>query len=128
MPDHLFDSEVFQSYIAMIAGSLVLVYLVEITLAFVFGARKRRDIETVFIANSVSNPIVVTIAFLMLHFGVSYAIMNFTIIVMEVCVVLCEGAVYRHFLSGGKMNTFVLSLILNAASFGIGILLDLLNL
>jgi hypothetical protein len=112
----------------MIAGSLVLVYLVEITLAFVFGARKRRDIETVFIANSVSNPIVVTIAFLMLHFGVSYAIMNFTIIVMEVCVVLCEGAVYRHFLSGGKMNTFVLSLILNAASFGIGILLDLLNL
>ena len=124
MPDRLFDSGLLYSYLNIISLNLLLVWLIEIPLAFVLGVRKRNTIETVFITNSISNPIVVTIFFLMLQFDVSYAIMNFTVIAIEVCAVLCEGAVYRHFLPKGKLNPFVLSLVLNAASFGAGILLN----
>ncbi|MBO4325602.1 MAG: hypothetical protein J5845_09485 [Lachnospiraceae bacterium] len=126
MLDRLFDSGLLYSYLNIIAHNLLLVWLIEIPLAFALGVRKRNPLETVFITNSISNPIVVTIFFLMLQFSVSYAIMNFTIIAMEVCVVLCEGAVYRRYLPKGKLNPFVLSLVLNAASFCVGILPDLL--
>ena len=124
----LVNNEIFRSYISMIAVNLLLVMIIEVPLAIALGVRRRRNIKTVLYTNCISNPIVVTILFLMLHFHVTYAIMNFTVIAMEVIVVLCEGLVYRKLLPRGRWNPFVLSLILNAVSFGTGIVMDLLGI
>lgn len=124
----LLNNETFRLFVSTICVNLFLTLIIEVPLAFALGVRKFRDIETVIYTNCISNPLVITIFFLMLHFQVAYAIMNCAIIAMEILAVLCEGLVYRKHLPRGKLSPFALSLILNAASFGFGIVLDLLGL
>lgn len=127
MPD-LMNSELFQTYISMIVINLLITLAVEVPLAIALGVRKMRDIQTVFLTNCVTNPTVVSIHFLLLHFGATYATILAAILAMELAVVLCEGLVYRKLLPRGKLNPYVLSLILNACSYGVGIVLEQLGL
>ena len=124
----LINNDLFQAYFGMIMFNLLLTIIVEVPLAFALGVRKMRDIRTVFLTNCVTNPTVVTIHFLMLHFGAEHATIWMTVIATEIAVVLCEGLVYRKMLPRGRLNPYVLSLILNACSYGAGFVLERLDL
>ena len=63
-----------------------------------------------------------------LCYQLKYATIWMTVIATEIAVVLCEGLVYRKMLLRGRLNPYVLSLILNACSYGAGFVLERLDL
>lgn len=149
MPESLTDTELFQSYSAwffdfvnaheglfrilvMYSYNLFATLLIEVPLAILLGVRNRKDIRLVFIVNCVTNPIVVTCYLLISEcriFGnLTPLFLNGIILFLEILVVLSEGEAYRRFFTETKRNPFLLSFILNACSYGTGVILDLLGL
>ena len=55
-------------YFELISFNLFLTLIIEVPVAFLLGVRKRKDVETVMFTNAVSNPVLITIVFLLLHF------------------------------------------------------------
>ncbi len=109
---------------------LVMAYCLGVTvvlegiLAFLWGVRKRADQLIVLLVNVLTNPLLVSLGYLILfRFGRTayYA----ATAVMEITVVFVEGRVYKGFLTQQK-HPFLLSLFLNAGSFLIGLGLNYL--
>jgi len=111
------------SYAKSISVSLCGTLMTELPLAFLLGVRGRKNIGAVFIVNCLTNPTVVSIVFLLLCLPVSFIAVNIAVVILEILVVITEGAVYRRKLEGVRMHPYLLALILNAVSFGIGFLL-----
>lgn len=96
--------------IEIFAMSLGLTFLFELPIAYLWGLR-RRELLTVFAANLMTNPLAVA-----LHLC---GIPQFPI---ELGVVIAEGAAYSlHF----EKHPWLLALVSNAVSWGIGLLLQL---
>lgn len=110
-------------YFELISFNLFLTLIIEVPVAFLLGVRKRKDVETVMFTNAVSNPVLITIVFLLLHFHIITGTWNIWILLLEIVVFVTEGAVYRRFLQGGKLNPFLLSFLANVCSFTIGAIL-----
>lgn len=93
--------------------------VIEGVLAFLAGVRKRADQLIVLLVNVLTNPLLVSLGYLiLLRFGrTGYGIAT---AVMEIAVVFIEGFVYKVFLTNRK-HPFLLSLFLNAGSFLIGL-------
>ena len=92
--------------------------VIEGLLALLCGVRKWADQLIVLLVNVLTNPLLVSVGYLILfRFGTTgYDIAT---AVMEVTVVFVEGWIYKKFLTDRK-HPFLLSLILNAGSFLIG--------
>lgn len=92
--------------------------VIEGTLAFLWGVRKAADQLIVLLVNVLTNPLLVSLGYLVLfRFGrTGY---NIATAAMEIAVVFVEGWIYKVFLSRQK-HPFLLSLFLNAGSFLIG--------
>ena len=92
--------------------------VIEGVLAFLCGVRKRSDQLIVLLVNVLTNPLLVSIGYLiLLRFGrTTY---DAATAVMEIAVVFVEGWIYKKFLTDRK-HQFWLSLFLNAGSFLIG--------
>ena len=103
---------------------LGLTIVIEGALAFLWGVRKAADQLIVLLVNVLTNPLLVSVGYLiLLRFGM--AGYNIATAVMEVSVVFVEGLIYRKFLTNQK-HPLLLSLFLNAGSFLIGLGLNYL--
>ena len=110
-------------YLVMII-CLTLTILIEVSLAFILGVRKKRDFLNIILVNIMTNPIVVTLPIL-LYILFNYSVYRYSIYILEVLAVILEGLVYLKILKYRKLNPFALSLILNAVSFGIGLIFNI---
>lgn len=101
--------------------ALVTTILLELVLALILGIRSKKDILNIILVNVMTNPIVVSVSIAILfYFGLK--IRNISLIFLELFAVLSEGFIYKN-LEYKKINPFILSLILNACSFFIGLLI-----
>jgi len=106
-----------------IARSLILTIIIEVSIAFLIGIRKKKDILNVILVNMITNP-VVNIIPICLNVYVSLYARNISLIILEIIVLFLEGIIYKFVLEYKKINWLLISLILNAASFGIGEVLN----
>ncbi len=108
-------------YLEMFGVSLALTLIVEIGLAALFKIKGKRLI-IVALVNTLTNPVAV---FLSYYFEFGWI----GILILETTAVVIEGLIYYLF---GKKDgfeirrPFLISLVLNVASYGIGVLLNFL--
>jgi hypothetical protein len=113
----------YQLPFSMLRG-LVVTLTVETGLAALIGFRKR-DLLFVVLVNMLTNPPVVLLTYLSgLFWGWQTRIA--ALIVLEAAAYLTEALIYRSNLRKQKPHPFLLSLILNAASYGSGLLLNII--
>lgn len=108
----------------IMARCLILTVLIETTIAFILGYRKK-DLINVILVNVITNPIVVMIP---VYFNIKYGIMerHISLAILEVLTLFVEGFIYSRFLQKKKLNPYLLSLILNFASYIIGVIINYL--
>lgn len=99
---------------------LLFTIIIETIVALIMGIRNKRDIINVILVNVLTNPVVVTLPFL------AYQVINKnaykpTLYVLEILVLFIEGFIYHRVLIFKKINPFIISLLLNAASYIIGL-------
>lgn len=104
---------------------LLLTIIIELIIALILGIRDKKDIINIILVNVITNPIVV-MSQTLLYIKFGYNIEMIGIAILEVLVVLVEGLIYKKVLNYKKINPILLSLILNALSFLIGELINLL--
>lgn len=104
---------------------LLLTILIELAIALILGVRDKKDVINVILVNVITNPVVV-MSQILLYLKFGYKIEMIGIIVLEILVVPIEGLIYNKVLTYRKINPFLLSLVLNGASFLIGELINLL--
>ena len=102
---------------------LSLTIIIETLVGIILGVRKKKDILNIILVNIVTNPIVVTVPYLIYTFF-GYKIYNYSIYILEVLTLLTEGLIYLKVLDYKKINPILLSFILNLCSYGIGLLLN----
>ena len=104
------------------AKCLILTILIETFFAFLLGYRKK-DLLNIILVNIVTNPIVVTIP---VYFNVKYGVFerNISLAILELTTLLTEGFIYFKCLERKKINPFLLSLLLNLASYLIGVFIN----
>ena len=107
--------------------SLFFTEIIELTIAVLFGVRKRIDIFIVILANIVTNlPIVFIMNMLMgnvskvLYFGIMF--------VLEIFVFLIEGFIYYRLKVESKFGPYKLSFILNLVTTAIGVVLHVIKM
>ena len=120
------QSQWFFEYAATISFCLIGTLLIEVTLALALGVRGWDDIEKVILINILTNPVLVTILFLLNRMRVEVKAIFFIQLGLEVVVVILEGMYYKRKLQKERMNPFLLSMVLNAVSYGAGLALSLL--
>ncbi len=101
---------------------LILTIIIETLIALIIGYRKK-DILNVILVNAITNPLVTGLP---VFFNVFYSVKarNIALIILEVFTLLFEGIIYKKYLKEKKLNSFVLSLILNASSYGLGLIIN----
>ncbi len=133
-----YEEKWFVEYASMISFNLVLAVVIELSLAYALGVRGKRNFGVMLNVNCITNPIIVTLAFLMIQALGNGFLTRLLELPLEAIVVFVEGVVYARGLrsteadDSGKrevlpMNPFWLSLILNAVSYGVGVLLDVIS-
>ena len=105
----------------IMARCLILTIIVEVLFAIILGVRKKKDILNITLANAITNPPLVSLTFACnLFFGLNARmILEY---ILEILVVFIEGFIYHKYLNFKKINPFVLALLLNIASYGLGII------
>jgi len=144
-----YEEKWFVEYASMISFNLALAIVIELSLAYALGVRGKRNFGVMLNVNCITNPIIVTLAFLMIQSWGNGLLTRLLELPLEAIVVFVEGAVYRRKLrntetevfdekfkgteaddSGNRevlpMNPLRLSLILNVVSYGVGVLLDVI--
>lgn len=101
--------------------SLALTVGIEAAAAFVCGVRDRYGQAAVLLTNLVTNPLLNCIL-TVVSFYLSPAAYYPFLAVSELLVVAAEGLIYKSVLRP-NMNPFLLSLLLNACSYGLGTLI-----
>lgn len=105
--------------------SLACTLVIEIVFALILGVRKKGDVLTVALVNFMTNPLVVSLGFLSgFFFGTKVRII--CMIFLELFAFTSEAVVYKYALRCKKLNPFLLSLLLNAASYLIGLLINMI--
>ena len=102
--------------------SLLITIVIEITIAFILGYRKR-DILNVLLVNILTNPLLNSLTVCInIYYGLTAR--NITLIILEIMALLVEGYIYHKYLEKRKLNGYLLSLILNASSFILGMIIN----
>lgn len=101
---------------------LVMTIVIECGIAIILGYRKK-DLLNVLLVNLLTNPIVSTLP---VYFNYYHGLKarNICLYILEVLVLIVEGFIYVKVLKRKKINGFLLSLILNASSYFLGLLLN----
>ena len=127
--------------LAGLAKSFLLTEAIELTLALLLGVRDRKGMLLVFLANLMTNPAAVLI-FFAVSFTAGSKAAAFAAIPIEIAVLISEWRLYfsrPDMLDTGRLIfaraagqpgretvTLILSLILNASSYGLGALISAL--
>jgi len=107
------------------AECLILTILIEGAVALILGYRKT-DLLFTMLVNIMTNPVVVVSTFLV-GFFFGNKVRTPVEITEEILVVIIEGFVYYKVMDRKKINPFLLSLILNGASYGMGFVINALR-
>lgn len=98
---------------------LIITIVIEFIGAFVIGVRNKKDILNVILVNLVTNPLVTSIPILVLvYYGFKERVIM--LIILELLTFIGEGFIYSKTLVFKKINPYLLSLVLNLLSYGIG--------
>ncbi len=99
--------------------ALGLTILIEWGLSFIF-IKNKKDKKVVILAQVLTNPALNFL--LLLNYNFFSLDQNLLLAILEILVVIIEAIVYKQYFSNKvKINSFLLSLILNATSFTIGL-------
>lgn len=111
------------SIIEILLICLLITVAVEVLLALLLGYR-RVDLVYIILANVITNPLLnTTINYVEITVGKTGRLI--TLIIGEILAVLIEGTIYKKYIKNNKLNPYVLSLILNLITLGIGLVLDM---
>ena len=108
------------------AISLILTLIIELTISYIIGIRKKNDIEIIVLVNILTNPIVVFISNIsnqMLDISIYYIIVIF----LEICAFFIEAQIFKKLLNFQKISAIKISLINNIASYSIGVLIGIIR-
>ena len=103
--------------------SLILTIIIEVIVGIIIGIRNKKDILNIVLVNMITNPIV-NIVPITLNVYVSLKARTISIYILEVIVLFTEALIYKKVLKYKKINYFLISLILNLSSYGIGEILN----
>ncbi len=103
--------------------SLACTLIIEIVFSLILGVRNRKDIVNIALVNIMTNPIVVSVSFVT-GFVYGSDARLIALVILEIFALVSEGFVYIRTLRYGKINPFLLSLLLNGASYGIGLIIN----
>ena len=101
---------------------LAMTVVIEAGAAYILGLRTLREQGVVLAVNIMTNPLLVSVGYCVMLFTGQAAYLIY-LVAAEIAVVLAEGLVYKKMLSAER-SPFLLSLILNLFSFGLGELLN----
>ena len=102
--------------------SLTCTIIIEVGLAFVLKYRNK-DLLNVLLVNVLTNPLLNSVIVAVnVYYGLR--VRNIVLYILEVLVVIIEGFIYQKYLDRKKINGYLLSLILNIASYGLGLLIN----
>lgn len=113
------------SFPIILIKCLLLTIIIELVISLLLGVRDKKDILNIILVNVITNPVVV-MSQVLLYLKFGYTIEIIGIIILEILVVFVEGLIYRKVLSFKRINPLLLSLILNASSFLIGEIINIL--
>ena len=104
--------------------SLTITLVIELSFAFILKYRKK-DLVNVLLVNFLTNPLLnsVTVA---INYYYGLKARNISLLILEILVVIIEGFIYHRYLTRRKINGYILSLILNIASYGLGLLVNMI--
>ena len=102
--------------------SLLCTLLIEISVAFILKYRGK-DLINVLLVNILTNPLLNSLV-IAINYYWGLKARNISLYILEILVVLIEGFIYYKYLDRKKINGFILSLILNISSYGLGILIN----
>ena len=100
---------------------LAITIVIEAVSAFILSVRNGYGQLIVLLANVITNPIL-NCTLIVVSFYLSKSLYYVFLVPLEILAVVIEGLIYRKTLSL-KMNPFLFSLILNACSYFIGMLI-----
>ena len=112
-------------FVLILLLCLLLTLLLETGLALILGMREKKDLLNEILANVLTNPVAVTLSQLALTFLPRGGYIA-AVAAAELAALLTEGFLYRRYLVFRRVPPFMLSLILNCFSFGVGLLADVL--
>lgn len=102
---------------------LILTIIIELVIGIIIGIRNKKDIANIILVNVFTNPLVTSIPiFMYIFFG--YYLEIIFLILLEIFALLSEGYIYKKVLIYNKINPFLISLILNLSSYGLGLLIN----
>lgn len=103
--------------------SLICTITIELLGALLIGIRHKRDLLNVTLVNILTNPIVVSVS---LYFNILYGIWpkRIAMIFLEIGAFLIEGFIYKKTLFYKKKSGYQISLILNALSYTLGLIIN----
>lgn len=104
--------------------SLLATLMIEIVVALCLGIRDKKDLINVLIVNVMTNPLVVSIAF-MVNLRHGLMMKRIAMIILEFLALIGEGFVYKRVLEYKKINGYLVSLILNVTSYLLGIIVNM---
>lgn len=109
--------------------SLVLTLIVEVSFALLFNVRGKIDIAVVFLANIITNPVIVTIENLLWTIEKYTLMVTLSLVfwvILEIVVILVEGYIYNKLRVKSKFSPYKLSLVLNSISILFGIIYNVI--
>ena len=102
--------------------SLLCTLIIELSLSFILRYRKR-DLLNILLVNVLTNPLLNS-SVIAINYFYGLKARNISLYIFEVLVILIEGFIYSKYLERKKINGYLLSLILNIASYVIGLLIN----
>lgn len=110
---------IFHRIVIKVLVCLILTVLLEAAFAFLCGVRSGYGQLVVLLANVITNPLLNSIL-TVVSFYLSPSYYSIFLVLLEILVVAAEGLIYQKMELPVKWNPFVLSLLLNACSYFIG--------
>ena len=109
------------AFIYVMIRCLLLTIVFETSIAFLIGLRKK-DLLNVILVNIMTNPLVVSVP---VYFNLAYGLKsrNVVLLILEIVTVIVEGLIYKKYLNYKKINGMWLSLLLNASSYLLGVII-----
>lgn len=106
--------------------SLFLTIVFETIIGFICGIRGKYNFLVLALINAITNPVIVYIINVVLIFcKINVAVI--VTLILEVIVFLVEGRMFKRFLDYNKMNKYLLAFIINALSFSIGTIINIIG-
>ncbi len=109
-------------YVKILLNNLLIVFVSELPLAFLLGAKSLKKFTSVALINIITNPAIVYISLLTLLFAGKWH--TPVLIILEIAVLFIEGFSFSKFKIFDKKNPYLISLCLNLTSFLMGEIIE----